>query len=82
MIAVMIPALNEEASVAVLVHPAKQLPHVTEVIVVDDKSLDKTVEVARNAGATIITSTKLGKVASRKDGVLAAKNEIVAFLEN
>lgn len=82
MIAVIIPALNEEASVAVLVHPEKQLPHVTEVIVVDDKSLDKTVEVARNAGPTIITSTKLGKVASMNDGVLVAKNAIVAFLEN
>lgn len=81
MITVIIPALNEEATVAVVVQLAWQSPGVTEVIVVDDKSMDKTVEVARNSGATIITSTKLGKGASMKDGLLVAKNELVVFLD-
>ena len=81
MITVIIPALNEESTVAIVIQLAKQSPNVTEVIVVDDKSLDKTVEVARNAGAIVITSTKLGKGASMKDGVLVAKNEIVVYLD-
>lgn len=56
-------------------------PNVSEVIVVDDKSMDNTVEEARKAGATVITSTKLGKGASMKDGVLVAKGEILVFLD-
>jgi phosphoserine phosphatase SerB len=81
MITVIIPALNEEATVAKVVSLVKQNPLVTETIVVDDKSMDNTVDLARAAGATVITSTKLGKGASMKDGVLVAKNEILAFLD-
>jgi glucosyl-3-phosphoglycerate synthase len=81
MITVIIPALNEEVTVAHVVRLAKHSPHVTEVILVDDKSMDNTIEEARKEGATIITSTKLGKGTSMKDGVLVAKNEVVVFLD-
>lgn len=81
MITVIIPALNEEKTIRYVSHLAKTSPHVSEVIVVDDKSMDKTVEEARKEGVTVITSTKLGKGASMKDGVLVAKNEFVAFLD-
>lgn len=81
MISVIIPALNEETTIAHVVKLAKKSPQVTEVIVVDDKSLDNTIGEARSAGATIITSTKLGKGASMKDGVLYANNSIVVFLD-
>lgn len=81
MVTVIIPALNEEATIGQVVRLAKNSPNVTEVIVVDDKSMDKTIEEARNEGATVITSTRLGKGASMKDGVLVAKNEVIAFLD-
>jgi len=81
MITVIIPALNEEKTIRHVVKLANNSMHVTEVIVVDDKSMDDTVEEARKEGATVITSTKLGKGASMKDGVLVAKNEIIAFLD-
>jgi phosphoserine phosphatase SerB len=81
MITVIIPALNEEKTIRHVVKLANNSMHVTEVIVVDDKSMDNTVEEARKEGATVITSTKLGKGASMKDGVLVAKNEIIAFLD-
>lgn len=81
MITVIIPALNEEKTVAKVVQLAVNTPGVTEVIVVDDKSLDNTVEEAKKAGATVITSTKLGKGASMKDGVLCAGNEVLVFLD-
>ncbi len=81
MITVIIPALNEEKTIDHVVRLAKNSRHVTEVIVVDDKSMDNTVQKARDEGATIITSTKLGKGASMKDGVLVAKNEILVFLD-
>lgn len=81
MITVIIPALNEEKTIRKVVHLANNSQLVTEVIVVDDKSMDSTVEEARKEGATVITSTKLGKGASMKDGVLVAKNELIAFLD-
>ncbi|MBK7308681.1 MAG: glycosyltransferase [Chitinophagaceae bacterium] len=81
MITVIIPALNEEKTVAQVVKLAKNSPQVTEVIIVDDKSMDNTIEQARKEGASVITSTRLGKGASMKDGVLVAKNEIIAFLD-
>lgn len=73
MITVIIPALNEEATVGYVVRLAKNSPNVSEVIVVDDKSMDNTIEEARREGASVITSTKLGKGTSMKDGVLVAK---------
>jgi glucosyl-3-phosphoglycerate synthase len=81
MITVIIPTLNEEENIASVVNFAKSQPHVTEVIVVDDRSLDKTVSLAKESGAKVITSTKLGKGASMKDGVLCATNDIIAFLD-
>ena len=81
MVTVIIPALNEEKTIRHVVRLANNSPLVSEVIVVDDKSMDNTVEEARKEEATVITSTKLGKGASMKDGVLVAKNEIIAFLD-
>src|SRR5687767_1877806 len=81
MISVIIPALNEEKTISAVVRLAKRSPNVSEVIVVDDKSLDNTVDNARLAGAIVMTSTKLGKGASMKDGSLYAKNNILAFLD-
>lgn len=81
MISVIIPALNEEKTVGQVVRLAKRSPHVTEVIVVDDKSLDNTIAEAQKEGATVITSTRLGKGASMKDGVLYASNPLIVFLD-
>jgi glucosyl-3-phosphoglycerate synthase len=81
MITVIIPALNEEKTVRHVVAQVKNEPGVTEVIVVDDKSMDETVAAARAEGAKVITSTKLGKGASMKDGALVAVNDILVFLD-
>ena len=81
MISVIIPTLNEEENIASVIKFAAAQPYVTEVIVVDDKSQDKTVPIALSNKARVITSTKLGKGASMKDGVLCANNDIVVFLD-
>lgn len=81
MITVIIPAMNEEPTIGFVVQTAWKSAQVSEVIVVDDKSLDNTVNEARKAGATIITSTRLGKGTSMMDGVLMAKNELLVFLD-
>lgn len=81
MITVIVPTLNEETTVRRTVEIAKKSKNVNEIIVVDDRSTDNTVSEAKTAGAYVIQSTKLGKGASMRDGLLIAKNEIIAYLD-
>jgi hypothetical protein len=81
MISVVIPALNEEEHIASVVRYARAQPDVSEVIVVDDMSLDRTASIARQNGAEVVTSTRLGKGISMGEGVLYADNEIIVFLD-
>lgn len=78
---VVIPALNEEKAIASVIAYALSDPATGEVIVVDDSSIDETAEIARAAGATVITSSMLGKGVSMRDGILAARHEFVVFLD-
>ncbi|MBY0478963.1 MAG: HAD-IB family phosphatase [Chitinophagaceae bacterium] len=81
MVTVIIPVLNEAETIENVIKFALADEHVTEVLVVDDKSLDATVTKAAAAGAKVITSTKLGKGASMKEGMLCASNDILIFLD-
>lgn len=81
MITIIIPALNEEKTIASVINHCRSNSIVSEIIVVDDKSFDNTVKHAQAAGAKVITSTCIGKGASMKDGLLCAKNDIVVFLD-
>ncbi len=81
MITVVIPALNESARICGVIELAQKSPQVTEVIVVDDGSVDSTPELAIGAGARVVTSSLLGKGASMEDGMREASNEIVVYLD-
>jgi glycosyltransferase involved in cell wall biosynthesis len=50
---VVIPAWNEEASIATVVHEVRSALPGVDVLVVDDGSTDKTVQRAREAGAVV-----------------------------
>ncbi|MCK6433937.1 MAG: glycosyltransferase [Burkholderiaceae bacterium] len=80
-ISVVIPALNEERRIADVVRHVLADPATAEVIVVDDCSIDATVERATTAGARVVRSSMLGKGASMHDGARAASHEIVAYLD-
>ncbi|MCU0410769.1 MAG: glycosyltransferase, partial [Bacteroidales bacterium] len=81
MVTVIIPALNESETIEQVIKLAQSSPLVSEVIVMDDKSVDDTVAVARDAGATVYTSTMLGKGASMREGIMFASNELLVFLD-
>jgi HAD superfamily phosphoserine phosphatase-like hydrolase len=81
LISVIIPVLNESPTVASVIAFAQRVPAVTDVIVVDDGSIDGTPELAQQAGARVITSTLLGKGASMEDGMWAAHNENLLYLD-
>jgi glycosyltransferase involved in cell wall biosynthesis len=87
MISVVIPALNEEASVEAVVGRVRALIesqgwHGGEIVVVDDGSTDRTAELARAAGARIVSHpSNAGYGRSLKDGILAATNDLVAITD-
>jgi phosphoserine phosphatase SerB len=81
MISVIIPALNEEKTIGNVVQHCVNATGVTEVIVVDDSSTDNTATIAAEKGARVITSKKVGKGISMKEGLMEAKNEIIVFLD-
>lgn len=81
MISVVIPVLNEEANIDWVVRFARRSQGVSEVLVVDDGSVDNTPEIAVRAGARVITSSLLGKGASMRDGTSAAKENLLVFLD-
>ena len=78
---ILIPALNEARRIAQVVAYAHADPATGEVIVIDNSSIDATAELARNAGATVITSTLLGKGASMRDGMRLAKHDLLVYLD-
>ncbi|MFO0877726.1 MAG: haloacid dehalogenase-like hydrolase [Gemmataceae bacterium] len=81
MITAIIPVLNESETIGQVVEFVQRDPRVTEVLVVDDGSIDGTAEQARASGARVITSTLLGKGASMEDGLFAASNELLLYLD-
>src|SRR5687767_408525 len=80
-VSVIVPALNESETIAAVVEFARRSPVVDEIIVVDDGSIDGTPELARAAGAHVITSTMLGKGVSMEDGMRAARNDVLLYLD-
>ncbi|MFQ5656066.1 MAG: glycosyltransferase [Candidatus Methylomirabilales bacterium] len=80
-IAVVIPALNEEDAIGVVV---REVPRdlVSEIVVVDNGSTDRTAEVARAAGARVIREPMRGYGAACLAGAHAAQDaDILVFLD-
>lgn len=80
-VSVVIPVLNECLRIQSVVRLALQSPRVGEVVVVDDGSIDDTPDLAKSAGARVLTSTLLGKGASMEDGLRAARHETLLYLD-
>jgi glucosyl-3-phosphoglycerate synthase len=80
-VTVVIPVLNESRRIQSVVRLAVASPCVGEVLVIDDGSIDDTPELAKAAGAKVITSTMLGKGASMEDGLHAAGHGTLVYLD-
>ncbi|MDP4594466.1 MAG: glycosyltransferase family 2 protein [Beijerinckiaceae bacterium] len=82
-VSVVMPAYNEEASIAALIKRVCALSDQIEVIVVDDGSADKTAEVAEAAGARVVRSPyNVGNGASVKRGILASERAVVLMMDS
>ena len=80
---VIIPAYNEEKTIAKVVKLVKKNSSdiVDQIIVVDNASTDNTGIKADAAGATVIRCENKGKGYAMEDGLIYAKNDVIAFLD-
>jgi glycosyltransferase involved in cell wall biosynthesis len=82
-IVAVIPAFNEEQSIAKVVRAIPR-PPVEEIIVVNNNSRDRTAEVARAAGGRVVFEGELGYGAACLRGIAEAqslKADLVVFLD-
>lgn len=79
-ISVVIPAYNEEEAIEKTVKDFSK-PYVDEIIVVDNNSKDRTAELAKKAGAEVITETKQGYGFALQKGMREAKGDAIILTE-
>jgi glycosyltransferase involved in cell wall biosynthesis len=81
-VSIVIPAYNEERYLPECLQSLKEQTHTpVEVIVVDDGSTDKTKEVVRKFGYTLLSQDHKGPGVARNYGARHATSAIVAFLD-
>lgn len=84
-ISVVIPAFNEEQLIAKCIEAVKNQTFPKkeyEILVIDNNSTDKTAQIAKNLGATVIPyNQKQGFSVTKQFGAEQAKGEIIAYTD-
>jgi glucosyl-3-phosphoglycerate synthase len=93
-VSVVIPARDEEDTIGAIVstireHLVNRVPLVDEILVVDSRSTDATVEVASAAGARVVSQDEVTRGLPRMDGkgdalwagLAASSGDVVAFVD-
>ncbi len=78
-VTILVPAYNEEGTLAVVLERLLALPLEKEILVVDDGSTDRTAEIARSFGDRIVylpQDRNLGKGAAIRAGIAAARGRV------
>ena len=79
MISIIIPVLNEEKNISIVLENIKRLNGEKEIIVVDGGSIDNTVEIVRKKGVMLLSSQK-GRGHQMNRGAEIAKGDTLLFL--
>ncbi|MDD4752839.1 MAG: glycosyltransferase [Desulfitobacteriaceae bacterium] len=81
-ISAVIPAYNEEHTIADIVTVLTMVPEIKEIIVVSDGSCDNTPDEARRAGARVFElAQNMGKGGAMMIGANVARYDIILFLD-
>ncbi|CAG7623836.1 hypothetical protein PAESOLCIP111_02567 [Paenibacillus solanacearum] len=81
-VSVVIPAMNEMRTIDKIVHEARSVHPLTEVIVIDNGSQDGTAMIAAQAGARVIRyAAALGHDVGRSIGAREARGDIILFTD-
>lgn len=80
-ISVIVPAYNEEETIAEVVRDFRAHPHVDEVLVVDNNCRDATAERARAAGARVVAEAAPGYGCALRRGLDAAEGDWLVLVE-
>ena len=80
-VSVVIPAYNEEATIATVVQEFRAHPRTDEVLVVDNNSRDRTGELAAAAGARVVHETTPGYGSALLRGLREAAGDSIVLVE-
>jgi len=87
-ITTIIPALNEESAISDVIHQLKAIqfqhkPLIDQIIVCDNGSTDKTINIAKACGVDVISEPRQGYGAACLKGISIVKNsDILLFLNS
>jgi len=79
-VSVIIPTLNEEKSIGLVIERVKRFLPGAEIIVVDSSN-DKTAEIASSLGALVVKQERKGYGAAVRKGLETARGRILAFMD-
>jgi len=79
-LSIIIPALNEAATIKETLDAIRAIRENPEVIVVDGGSVDETISIARSCGVSVLQSKGRGRGAQMREGAKAAKGNVLWFL--
>lgn len=80
-VSVVVPAYNEEGTVESVVRDFLAHPNVDEVVVVDNNCRDRTAELARAAGARVVTESAPGYGCALRRGLDESTGDVIALVE-
>ncbi|HXG83827.1 MAG TPA: TIGR04283 family arsenosugar biosynthesis glycosyltransferase [Pyrinomonadaceae bacterium] len=79
-LSIIIPALNEAATIKETLDALRAFRENAEIIVVDGGSVDETILIARNCGVSVLQSKGRGRGAQMREGAKAANGDVLWFL--
>jgi len=85
MLSFVVPAFNEELligrTIDAMHSAARSLDEPYEIVVADDASTDRTAEIARAAGARVVTVSNRQIAATRNSGARASTGDMIIFVD-